>query len=178
MKSSDHHHLQAFVLLRAIVDLAKIGVAKGFIRGKMLWAMSLYLENGHFSENWRSYHRISDAARLIRDSNDEPWKERKKEITFEHARTLREMYKMLVDESASLTLVRAAQIIGEYPPVLIRTSEDKEMQRRDPTFKFKGAPEDRYKHIPISEFNLRSDRYRHFFALIVEAQEAQKLSSL
>lgn len=174
MKSA-HEDLQAFVLLRAIVDLAKIGMAKGFIRGKMLWAMSLYLECGHFNENWRGYHRISDAARVVRDAKDRPWIERRRDITFEHSRTLRQMYGMLVDEHASLSLERAAEIIGKYPPVLILVREDEAMRERNPAFKFGGSPEDRYEAIPITGFSLRSEQYRHFFKRMMEAQSTSEI---
>jgi hypothetical protein len=65
------------------------------------------------------------------------------------------MYQMLLDEKETLTLDRAAFIIGEYPPVLITTEEELKMAKRG--FKTKGTPEERYDDIPISGFSVRSD---------------------
>ena len=91
----------------------------------MLWRISLYLECGSFTrENWRAYHRASDAAKQVRASGDKNWK---KDVAFEHARPLGTMYQMLLDERETLTLETAACIIGEYPPVLITTKEERRM---------------------------------------------------
>ena len=65
------------------------------------------------------------------------------------------MYQMLLDERETLTLERAAFIIGEYPPVLITMEEELRMAKL--RFKSKGTPEERYAHIPICGFNLRSE---------------------
>jgi hypothetical protein len=62
---------------------------------------------------------------------------------------------MLLDERQTLTLERAAFIIGEYPPVLITMEEELRMAALG--FKGDGAPEQRYAEIPISGFSLRSD---------------------
>jgi hypothetical protein len=103
-------------------------------------------------ENWRTYRRASDAAKQVRESGDKDWKSN---VTFEHARPLGVMYQMLLDERQTLTLERAALIIGEYPPVLITMEEELRMTKLG--FKHDGAPEQRYAEIPISGFSLRSD---------------------
>ena len=144
---------KARILINALVDCAKAGIKPSAVTKKMLWGISLYLECGSFSkENWRTYHRVSDSAKQVRESGDKDWK---RNVTFEHARPLGRMYQMLLDERATLTLERAAVIIGEYPPVLVTMEEELEMAKRG--FKGDGTPESRYSHIPISGFNLRSD---------------------
>ena len=144
---------KARILINALVDCAKAGVKPSSVTKKMLWGISLYLECGSFTkENWRTYHRVSDAARQLRASGDKDWK---RNVTFEHARPLGVMYQMLLDERQTLTLERAAFIIGEYPPVLITMEEELRMTKLG--FKHGGAPEQRYAGIPISGFGLRSD---------------------
>jgi hypothetical protein len=144
---------KARILINALVDCAKAGIKSSFVIKNMLWGISLYLECGHFrKENWRTYHRASDAAKQVRASGDKNWK---RNVTFEHARPLGKMYQMLLDERETLTLERAAFIIGEYPPVLITTEEELRMAKLG--FKGDGAPEQRYGEIPISGFSLRSD---------------------
>jgi hypothetical protein len=109
--------------------------------------------SGRFNrENWRTYHRLSDAAKRTRDAGDTDWKRR---LTFEHARSINVMYQMLRDEKATLTLVWAATIIGEYPPVLVTAEEEMRMAKLG--FMHGGVPEERYAHIPISGFSLRSE---------------------
>jgi hypothetical protein len=116
---------KARILINALVDCAKAGVRPSFSINKMLWGVSLYLECGSFNrENWRTYHRVSDAAKQVRDSGDKSWK---KHVTFEHVRPISKMYQMLLDETETLTLDRAALIIGEYPPVLITVKEELRM---------------------------------------------------
>ena len=88
----------------------------------------------------------------MRDSGEKGWK---KHVTFEHVRPIGKMYEMLLDEQEILTVERAAVIIGEYPPVLITMEEELRMAKLG--FKSKGTPEERYAHIPISGFNLRSE---------------------
>jgi hypothetical protein len=144
---------KARILINALVDCAKAGIRSSFFLNKMLWGISLYLECGSFKkENWRTYHRASDAAKQIRASGDKDWK---RNVTFEHARPLSKMYQMLLDERETLTLDRAASIIGEYPPVLITTEEELKMSKLG--FKTEGTPEERYREIPISGFSVRSD---------------------
>jgi hypothetical protein len=134
---------KARILINALVDCAKAGIKPSAVTKKMLWGISLYLECGSFTkENWRTYHRVSDAAKRVRESGDEDWK---RNVTFEHARPLGVMYRMLLDERATLTPARAAFIIGEYPPVLVTMDEELRMT------------EQRYAEIPISGFSLRSD---------------------
>jgi len=144
---------KARILINALIDCAKAGVRSSFSINKMLWGISLYLECGSFTrENWRTYHRVSDAAKQVRDSGDKDWK---RNVTFEHVRPIGRMYQMLLDERDTLTLERAALIIGEYPPVLITTKEELRMSALG--FKSEGTPEQRYAHIPISGFSLRSE---------------------
>jgi hypothetical protein len=144
---------KARILINALIECAKAGVRTSFSINKMLWGLSLFLECGSFSrENWRTYHRVSDAAKLIRDSGDKNWK---RDVTFEHVRPINKMYRMLLDERNTLTLERAALIIGEYPPVLITMKEELEMSKRG--FKHDGVPEERYAHIPMTGFTLRSE---------------------
>ena len=144
---------KARILINALVDCAKAGIKPSSVTKKMLSGISLYLECGSFTkENWRTYHRISDAAAQVRASGDTDWK---RNVTFEHARPLGVMYQMLLDERATLTLDRAAFIIGEYPPVLVTMEE--EVRQTKLGFKHGGEPEQRYREIPISGFSLRSD---------------------
>ncbi|HXN66022.1 MAG TPA: hypothetical protein VN926_00025 [Bradyrhizobium sp.] len=144
---------KARILINALVDCAKAGLKPSFPINKMLWGISLYLESGSFTrENWRTYHRVSDAAKQVRGSGDKDWK---RAVTFEHVRPLSKMYQMLLDERETLTLERAAFIIGEYPPVLITMEEELRMAKLG--FKADGTPEQRYAEIPISGFKLRSD---------------------
>src|ERR1700761_7381383 len=113
---------KARILINALIDCAKVGARMSFSLNKMLCGISLYLECGSFSrENWRTYHRVSDATKLVRDSGEKYWK---KDVAFEHVRPINVMYQMLLDERHSLTLDRAALIIGEYPPVLITMTEE------------------------------------------------------
>jgi hypothetical protein len=148
---------KARILINALIDCAKAGVRSSFSTHKMLWGISLYLECGSFNrENWRSYHRVSDAAKQVRDSGDKYWK---KNVTFEHVRPISVMYQMLLDERDSLTLDRAALIIGEYPPVLITMEEELRMSKLG--FKHGGKPERRYAHVPMTGFTLRSDAAPH-----------------
>ena len=140
-------------MINALVDCAKAGVKPSFVTTQMLRGICLYLECGTFTkENWRTYERASDAAKLVREVAGENWK---RNVTFEHARPLGVMYQMLLNERATLTLERAAFIIGEYPPVLITMEEELRMTKLG--FKHGGAPEARYAEIPISGFSLRSD---------------------
>jgi len=143
---------QARIFINAVVDCAKAGIKPSFVINKMLWGISLYLESGRFTrENWRNYHRASDAAKEVRASGDADWK---RKVTFEHARPLNQMYRMFLDERATLTLERAAFIIGEYPPVLVTIEEELRMAKLG--FQHGGEPELRYAGIPISGFSLRS----------------------
>jgi hypothetical protein len=144
---------KARILINALVDCAKAGIKPCAVTKKMLWGLSLYLECGHFNrENWKTYHRASDAAKQMQASGD---KAAKRNITFEHARPLNVMYQMLLDERATLTPDRAAFIIGEYPPVLVTIEEDLRMSKLG--FTGGGAPEQRYAEIAFSGFSLRSD---------------------
>src|ERR1700755_756050 len=102
---------KARILINALIDCAKAGIKPSFVTNQMLCGIALYLECGRFHrENWKTYPRISDAARRIRDAGEANWKSK---ITFEHARPLNNIYRMLLDERATLTLDRAAVIISE-----------------------------------------------------------------
>lgn len=140
-------------MINALVDCAKAGIKPSFSTTQMLRGIVLYLECGSFQkENWRTYHRASEAAKQVIASGDKDWKSR---VTFEHVRPLGKMYQMFLDERATLTLERAAVIIGEYPPILITMEEELRMAKLG--FKIEGTPEQRYAGIPISGFSLRSD---------------------
>jgi hypothetical protein len=144
---------KARILINALIDCAKAGIKPSFVTNQMLAGISLYLECGRFHrENWRTYQRASDAAERVRESGDKNWKGK---LTFEHVRPLNNVYRMLLDERATLTLDRAALIIGEYPPVLITVEE--EVRQAKLGFKHGGEPEQRYREIPISRFSLRSE---------------------
>ncbi|HLG81743.1 MAG TPA: hypothetical protein VKY22_12055 [Bradyrhizobium sp.] len=143
---------KARILIRALIDCAKAGARLCFATKKMLWGLSLYLECGSFTrENWRTYHRLSEAAKKIRDAGEEDWK---KQLTFEHVRPISKMYEIMLQERETLTLDRAASIIGDYPPILVTVQEELRMTERG--FKHGGRPEQRYAHIPIKGFTLRS----------------------
>ena len=160
MRYSIHHTSldakKARILINALVDCAKAGIKSSFSTNQMLRGISLYLECGSFqNKSWRTYHRASEAAKLIIASGDKDWKSR---VTFEHVRPLSMMYRMFLDERASLTLDRAAFIIGEYPPILITVEEEQRMSKRG--FSADGTPEQRYAGILIAGFSLRSDGER------------------
>ena len=142
---------KARILLEAVVKLVHTGVKQSFYIRKMLWAISLYLECGNYKEGWKTYPRISDAARKIRESGDKNWT---KLVTFEHARPLKQVYDLLQAEGSSLTVDTAVSIIGEYAPVLITREENGLMNKKG--FRSKGDPEVRYQHILLSGFTLRS----------------------
>jgi len=65
------------------------------------------------------------------------------------------MYRMLLDERATLTPDRAAFIISEYPPILTTKVEEERMAALG--FSVESTPQERYREIPISGFELRSD---------------------
>ena len=160
MRHSIHHTSldakKARILINALVDCAKAGIRSSFSTNQMLRGISLYLECGSFqNKSWRTYHRASEAAKLVIASGDKDWKSR---VTFEHVRPLSMMYQMFLDERATLTLDRAAFIIGEYPPILITVEEELLMSKRG--FSADGTPEQRYAGILISGFGLRSDGER------------------
>jgi hypothetical protein len=142
---------KAKILLDAVVQLVHADVKQSFYIRKMLWAISLYLECGNYKEDWKTYPRISDAARKIRESKDKNWK---KLVTFEHTRPLKQIYGMLQAEGRSLTVDKAASIVAEYAPMLITRKENDDMNKSG--FRSKGDPEARYRNIQFSGFTLRS----------------------
>jgi len=126
------------------------------VTNQMLWGISLYLECGKFKkENRRTYSRVTDAARRMVESGDKDWK---RKVAFEHVRPLSKMYQMLFEERKTLTLERAAFIIGECLPILITLEREFEMAARG--FKTAGKPQQRYAKIPITGFSLRSEAAR------------------
>ena len=144
---------KARILITALIECVKAGIKPSFVTNQMLWGISLYLECGKFKkENRRTYSRVSDAARRVVESGDKDWK---RKVTFEHVRPLSKMYQMMFEERKTLTLERAAYIIGEYPPVLITLEEEVEMAACG--FKTAGKPAQRYAKIPITGFSLRGE---------------------
>jgi hypothetical protein len=142
---------KANAILRALLEIAQDQkVQYDFFISKMIWAVSLYLESGDYKENWKTRLRASDAAIKLRSESKE-WKSL---VTFEHARTLFDTFGLLRIDGRPLSLDDAAKIIAEYPPVLITREENDRINERG--FKKSGAPEDRYKDIEISTFELRS----------------------
>src|ERR1700758_2823782 len=86
---------KARILINALIDCAKAGVRSSFSIKEMICGVQLYMECGKFSrENWRTWHRVSDAAKVWRDSGDKDWK---RHCTFEHARPINVMYRMFLD---------------------------------------------------------------------------------
>lgn len=142
---------KAKAILHALIEMAKDEeVPYDFFISKMIWAISLYLESGDYKENWKTRLRASDAAIKLRSESKE-WKSL---VTFEHARTLFDTFGLLRTGGRPLSLDDAAKIIAEYPPVLITREENDRINEKG--FKKSGAPEDRYKDIEISTFELRS----------------------
>ena len=147
---------KARILINALVDCAKAGIRPSFVTTQMLRGLSLYLECGYFqNKSWRTYHRASEAAKLIVAAGEKGWKSK---VTFEHVRPLSKMYQMFLNERATLTLDRAAFIIGEYPPILVTVEEELRMAKLG--FSVEGTPEQRYNGILILGFELRSDGER------------------
>jgi hypothetical protein len=142
---------KAKIFTNALVELAKEQVPYSFFISKIIWGASLYLECGHFKENWNTYPRASDAANRIRQAAGKDWRG---ELTFEHSQPLNQVYLLLQSQGPALTLEKAAEIIAEYPPVLITKEEDKMINANG--HKTGGSPEERYLHIPLSGFSLRS----------------------
>lgn len=141
---------KARILTEAIVELAKQDLPGTFPVPKMIWGVSLYLVTGDFIENWTTYPRISVAARQIRDEAEEGWRSR---VTFEHARPIKQIYRMLRDRGQSLTVDEAILIIAEYPAVLITTEENKIIDENG--HRSNGHPEQRYAHIDLGGTELR-----------------------
>jgi hypothetical protein len=142
---------KAKAILKALVEIARdTETPYDFFISKMIWAISLYLESGDYRENWKTRLRASDAAIRLRNES----KEWKSQVTFEHARTLYDTFSLLRKEGASISIDDAAKIIAEYPPVLITKNENERINEKG--YKKSGLPEERYKEIEISTFELRS----------------------
>ncbi|WP_407193816.1 hypothetical protein [Bradyrhizobium sp. STM 3566] len=160
MKQDDDFHIdaptksidaiKARILVDALHELAVAGVGYSFYVSKIVWGVSLYLQCGEFVERWKSYPRISDAARKIRDQGKKGWR---KQVTFEHARPLSQIYSLLLAQGRQLTTEAIVEIVGAYPPVLVTREENIELNK---LYKKTGEPEERYRAIPYSGFELRS----------------------
>ena len=97
---------KARILINAMIDCAKAEVKSSFVIKKMLWGISLYLECRNFTkENWRTYHRASDAAKQVRTSGDKDWK---RNVTFEHVRLLARLRGFAV-ENANFEVFQTAK---------------------------------------------------------------------
>ena len=155
MTMENYDIIEAKALSEAVSTLVKAGVSYDFFISKILWGLSLYLENGSFKiQNFPRWHRMSDAAAALQKVL--PPGDWKKEIRFEHARPLNDMYAIAKSDRDSLTVGKLLHIIGEYPPVVITKKEDQLIHK---SFKSTGRPEERYAEIKLS-FPLRSDRWK------------------
>ncbi|WP_223971857.1 hypothetical protein [Bradyrhizobium sp. RD5-C2] len=143
--------VKASIFVDAIVALVRARIPYSFYVSKILWGLSLFLQTGSFRECWHDYPRISDEAKRIRELRRPEWR---KQLTFEHARPLSQMYEMLFSLGSSVTRDAVVKIVGEYPPVLITRSENDDLNARG--FKVLGMPQERYENIPISGFSLRA----------------------
>jgi hypothetical protein len=150
-ESNSIHGIKARILVEALCELVKAGIPYSFYVSKMLWGVSLYLQCGDFVERWQTYPRISDAARKVREARQTDWR---KQVTFEHAQPLNQIYRLLLSEGSSITSEKAVEIIGAYPPILITRAENIALNKRHKT---DGAPEQRYREIPFSGFTLRTE---------------------
>ena len=141
---------KAKAILQALVQMTTDkGIRYDFFISKMIWAVSLYLESGDYKENWKTRLRASDAAIKLRQSS----KNWEKLVTFEHARTLSDTFNLMRAGGERLSLETAAELIAQYPPVLITREENARINERG--FRSSGIPEVRYDGIEISSFDLR-----------------------
>ena len=142
----DRLKAKACVFINALNSLAVEGIPYSLGSSKILWELSLYLSTGAYTENWKRYPRASVAAEVIR-SNKSPIKELKKLLRFEHPQPLVVIYAKITDYKGSLSLQHCADIIAEYPPVLITRQEDDEIRFRK--LHRSGSPEERYQNIAL-----------------------------
>jgi hypothetical protein len=142
---------KARAILGALIDITQDSNATyDFFVSKMIWGVSLYLESGDYKENWKSRVRASDAALKLREEKSD-WK---KLVTFEHSRTLYDTFNMLRNNGNPISMDEAANVISEYPPVLITKEENQRINELG--YKKTGEPEARYKEIEITTFELRA----------------------
>jgi hypothetical protein len=165
----------AATILKALVALAGDGARYTFYVSKMIWRVSLYMECGDWTLDWKTYPRISVAADAIRvKAAGLGWKypgvdagigstpgaaaKKKKwqnDITFDHARTISDAYAMMRAQKSALKFDAAAFLIAEYPPVIVADFENADITRRG--FRNTGDPEKRYQGIPLKGFSLRTE---------------------
>jgi hypothetical protein len=175
LQHEDAESRAAATMLRSVVEISGHGARYTFFISKMIWGVSLFMECGDWNENWKTYPRVSRAAGIIRtrargngwkhaeviaangmpsldpDAKPRAWDH---DLTFDHARTISDCYRMMVERRAGLTFQEAAFIIAEYPPVIITTAENASMTKRG--FKNTGEPERRYDGILLEGFTLRA----------------------
>jgi hypothetical protein len=150
---------EAYIWTQALLNWVMLKETRGSLgraREPFVY-LSLYLETGSTKgvpySNW---HRMSDAAELRRDSVKRDTFN--KEVTFEHPRTIRDMYHMAWEERERLTAERLHEIVGEYPMIVVTKAENNSIP---PNLKSSGLPEVRHANIKRS-FPLRSDRWREY----------------
>jgi hypothetical protein len=177
LKRDDVESRAAATMLRALIEIAGHGARYTFFVSKMIWGVSLFMECGDWNEDWKTYPRISKAAGVIRSrAKENRWKhpeafvaekrmpipgsKRPKiktwdhDLTFDHARTISDAYRMMTGRKSALTFDEAAFIVAEYPPVIITTTENAKIDNRG--FKKTGQPERRYEGISLDGFTLRA----------------------
>lgn len=150
--------VKAVLLTEAIIQMVRNGITDSrFPLNKMLWALSVYTETGRVNTEGhkKRWHRISVAAVKSRILlGDELWS-KKEHTVFDHILPIDALYLKLVSLRNDLDLRRALEVIGEYPPVVITTAENQDINQRG--FKKTGSPEERYTNIFINGFRLKSE---------------------
>ncbi len=145
--------VKAEIMLKCIVEIARIGAPYSFFLSKMIWALANYCQSGNFSrESMRTWSRASIAAEAIRRDETKSWEWRRKQLTFEHARPIADIYRLMVERGECLTMEAAQAILAEYPPVVVTKEENAAILKG---MKKTGVPEQRYAHIPLT-FPLQS----------------------
>lgn len=149
MKKNDPNRLKAKarVFINAINQLAVAEVPYSLGSSKMLWELSIYLSTGSYIENWNRYPRASVAAEEIRASKIST-ASLKKVLRFEHPQPLVVIYSKILAGNGLLSVQQCADIIAEYPPILITKEEDDEIRFRK--LHRSGAPTERYQNIDLS----------------------------
>ena len=146
-----HRIQKARIYIDMLNRLAAEDIPYSFAISKVLWELSLYLPTGSYVENWRKYHRASDAAEAIR-RDTKTTAALKKQLRFEHPQPLNSIYSKILAGRGALRSQEVADIICEFPPVLVTRVEDAEITNR--RLRDSGDPFERYKNIQLS-FELR-----------------------
>lgn len=149
--NSSHKVVKAGLYIDLLNRLAEEDIPYSFAISKILWELSLYLPTGSYVENWRKYNRASDAAEVIR-SSVKTVAEMKKQLRFEHPLPLNNVYSRIAAGQGKLMRAEVAEIICEFPPVLVTRAEDDEIIKRK--LRDSGDPFERYKNIRLS-FDLK-----------------------